>query len=84
MKAASEGITCHMMTILRKSTNPYVVEISSSDVSLIANQAKSVPDEFINAEGNHVTDECVDYLLPLIAGENTPRFEKGLPIHIVI
>ena len=84
VKAASEGVTCHMMTILRKSTTPYEIEISSSDVSLIANQAKSVPDEFINAEGNHVTDECVDYLLPLIEGENTPRFEKGLPAHVII
>ena len=41
-------------------------------------------DAFINAEGNHVTDECCKYLLPLIQGEVKCKYENGLPVHIVL
>lgn len=84
VKAASEGITRKMMTIERVSTVPYTVEISHRDVSEIANKVKHVPIEFINERGNHVTDECAKYLLPLILGELDVKYENGIPKHIVI
>ncbi len=84
VKAASEGVTREMMTILRESTNPYRVTIGHSDVSLIANQIKEVPAEFINARGNHVTKACAEYLLPLIAGEAAPAYKNGLPEFIIL
>ena len=84
VKAASEGVTREMMTILRESTNPYRVTIGHSDVSLIANQIKEVPSEFINARGNHVTKACAEYLLPLIAGEAAPAYKNGLPEFIIL
>jgi 6-phosphofructokinase 1 len=43
-----------------------------------------VDDAFINAEGNHVTDACCHYLLPLIQGEISCKYENGLPKHIVL
>ena len=55
-----------------------------SDISIVANQVKHVPQEFINARGNNVTDECAEYLLPLIAGEASPRFENGIPQYLII
>ena len=73
-----------MMTIDRISTRPYAYKIGHNDIDLIANQVKHVPDEFINAEGNNVTDACVEYLLPLIAGEVSPKYENGLPVHVII
>ncbi len=82
--AASKGVTRQMMTIIRKSTNPYVFEVGHEDVSKIANQIKEVNGEFINATGNNVTDECLEYLLPLIDGEVSPKYEKGLPVHIIV
>ena len=63
---------------------PYRVEIGHSDVSKIANMIKYVNDEFINAEGNNVTDACCNYLLPLIMGENYPDYVGGIPDFIVI
>ena len=84
VKAASEGITRQMMTIERMSTSPYTVEFSHRDVSEIANKVKHVPDEFINARGNSVTDECASYLLPLIQGETKVIYENGIPKHIII
>ncbi|MBR3845107.1 MAG: 6-phosphofructokinase [Clostridia bacterium] len=84
VKAASEGVTRQMMTIERVSTEPYEVEISHRDVSEIANKVKHVPAEFINERGNHITDECARYLLPLIQGELDIKYENGIPKHIII
>ena len=84
VKFASEGVTREMITVLRKSTKPYATEISHSDVSKIANMIKFVNDEFINERGNNVTDECCEYLLPLIEGENYPAYVNGIPDFVVI
>ena len=83
VKCAGMGITRQMMTILRTEGEPYGVEISHSDVSKIANQIRYVDDEFINEAGNHVTDACCHYLLPLIRGEANGVFESGLPKHLI-
>ena len=84
IKAASDGVTRQMMTIERVSTEPYWVEISHRDVSEIANKVKHVPTEFINERGNHITDECARYLLPVIRGELDVKYENGIPKHIII
>lgn len=84
VRAASEGVTRQMMTIERVSTKPYKTVVSHSDVSEIANKIKSVDAKFINERGNNVTDECVDYLLPLIVGETAPDYDRGIPVHITI
>lgn len=84
VKAAAEGVSRSMMTILRTSDAPYTTEIGHSDVSEIANKTKWVGDEFINERGNNVTDDCCRYLLPLIAGERKPLFRDGLPVHVIL
>ena len=84
VKAAGEGVTREMMTIVRESTDPYVFSVSHSDVSEIANKIKHVPDEFINARGNNVTEACARYLLPLIAGEASPKYSNGIPEYLII
>lgn len=84
VKAASEGVTRRMMTIERVSDAPYRTEISHKDISEIANMVRSVPEKFINERGNHITDECAHYLLPLIQGELDVKYENGIPAHIVI
>lgn len=84
VKAASEGVTRQMMTIVRDSTEPYLYHVEHSDVSEIANQIKAVPAEFINERGNNVTDACARYLLPLIAGEAMPKYKNGIPEYLII
>lgn len=84
VKSAAEGVTREMMLILRGEGEEYSFTIGHSDVSCIANKIKVVDDEFINEEGNDVTDACCRYLLPLIEGEASPRFIKGIPEHFVI
>lgn len=45
----------------------------------VANAEKKVPQEWISAEGNFVTDEFIDYVLPLIQGEPERPVENSLP-----
>lgn len=83
VEAAGKGVTRQMMTMQRKSGDAYEIEVSHADVSEIANKIRFVDDAFINAEGNHVTDACCQYLLPLIQGEATPAYELGLPKQLI-
>jgi 6-phosphofructokinase 1 len=82
--AAINGVSRVMMGIQRVSTEPYATEIDYSDISKIANMIREVPSEFINAEGNNVTDECARYLLPLIEGNTEPEWKNGLPVYCII
>ena len=82
--AAEEGVTREMMTIERLPCENYSVEFWHRDVSEIANKIRYVDDAFINDKGNHVTDECCRYLLPLIQGEVKCKYENGLPVHIIL
>lgn len=80
VRAAREGVSCEMMTILRTSKDgDYGFEISHADVAEIANKIKSVPAEFINDAGDNVSDSCCEYLAPLIMGEAYPAYTRGIP-----
>ena len=79
VEVAACGVSCSMMTMERASSDPYTIVFTPKDVAEIANKIRFVPDEFINAEGNGVTDACCRYLAPLIEGETACRFENGLP-----
>lgn len=81
---AAEGKTGVMATIDRKNSEKYEVSFGSADIANIANAVKHVPEEYINAEGNGITEAGMKYLAPLIIGETAPEFENGLPKHIKI
>ena len=74
---SEEGVTGSMVTINRVSNDPYTVEYGS-----IANEAKSVPREWINDAGNNVTQEMIDYLTPLIQGESQVAYSNGVPLYM--
>lgn len=76
------GGTGKMACIRRTSTKPYRFTIDFVDIEKIANGVKKVPDEWINAAGNDVTQEMIDYLLPLIQGELPCTFKNGVPVHL--
>ena len=84
VSAAADGVSGRMMNILRNDGDTYSAYASHEDINKIANLVKTVPDDFINTEGNGITDACVNYLLPLIEGESIPVFEHGLAKHLVI
>lgn len=84
VRAALSGVTGEMMTVARVCSSPYRVEFGHLAVEGIANRIRYVDDAFINEQGNHVTDACCAYLLPLIQGEPTIQYEQGLPRHFIL
>lgn len=53
-------------------TGMYSVEYKLTKLSEVARYTKSMPDNFINEEGNNVTDDFKHYLIPLL-GRNMPQ-----------
>lgn len=84
VKSADEGDTGKMVVIDRLSDDPYMSTAGIYDVHRIANNEKCVPREWINKEGNGVTEEFIDYVKPLIQGDYQPFMVNGLPQHLVL
>ena len=84
VKYAAEGMTAVMSTIKRVSNDPYQWIIAPENVSLIANQAKTIPLEWITPEKNDVTPEMEAYLRPLIIGEVSLQYKDGLPMYLPV
>jgi 6-phosphofructokinase 1 len=82
-KAALSGQNSVMMALTRKEGSEYSVEISSCPLSDVANIEKKIPREWINKEGNFVTQECIDYIKPLIQGEVYPPMKDGIPNYLL-
>lgn len=79
---AEEGVTGAMVVLNRTSNAPYTVDYSHATISDIANEAKEVPQEWINDSHNWVTDEMLEYLKPLVIGEPELEYENGLPVYV--
>ena len=82
--SAIDGKTGVMMTIDRLDTEDYATKVGCADIAGIANAIKTVPNQYINEEGNGITEAGIAYLKPLIIGELDLEYENGLPKHIVI
>ena len=82
VKAADEGDSGKMVVIVRTSDDPYQSTTEVKDVHKIANDEKLVPREWLNKEGDSVTDEFVSYVRPLIQGDVSPIMVDGIPRHL--
>jgi len=65
--------------IVRKKGKKYAWTIGETALQNIANTEKNIPRKFISKDGFDVTKACVDYIKPLIQGEDFPPFKEGLP-----
>lgn len=81
VKLAEQHITGSMVCIKRESNTPYTISYTYANIAEIANEAKSVPREWINEAGNDVTQELIDYIYPLIQGECPVEYKDGLPVY---
>lgn len=84
VKAALNGETGKMMAFKRVSNNPYKIEIESVEAKLVANAEKTFPKEWICDNETNITQEAIDYFLPLINGEIAIKTKNGMPIHFKI
>jgi 6-phosphofructokinase 1 len=85
-KAAVEfalgGHNSVMPTIERVSNKPYKWQVGMAQLSNVANVEKMMPKNFISGDGFGITDECREYLVPLIEGEDYPPYKDGLPDYV--
>lgn len=79
---AVKGHNAIMPIIVREQDEPYQWSISHVPLADVANQEKSMPAEYIAADGMGITDACRRYLAPLIQGEAYPEYVNGLPDYI--
>ena len=77
---ALSGETGMMVAFERENIDGhYHCKIISQPLSVSANMEKKIPREWINEAGTYVTKEFIDYVLPLIQGENARELINGLP-----
>ena len=80
VKAAIAGETDKMVILKRDySAKEYKCEPALMDVALAANTEKKIPAEWILPAGKGLTQDYVDYALPLIQGDCKAPLEDGLP-----
>ncbi|MBQ9783342.1 MAG: diphosphate--fructose-6-phosphate 1-phosphotransferase, partial [Clostridia bacterium] len=84
VKAALEGHSGVTMVFKRISNRPYNVRIEHVDTSMVANQVKYFPVEWIAENGHDVTEEAIEYCLPLIQGEQNLYMKNGVPVQFVL
>ncbi|MBO5416541.1 MAG: 6-phosphofructokinase [Clostridia bacterium] len=80
--ACEEGVSGEMMVFERMSDEPYTCAVGHKSVAEIANANRMMPEDFINEDGNGVTEACARYILPLIEGEAYPEYKSGVPVYL--
>lgn len=82
VQAALNGETGKMISFLRETgtDGSYSMKCSLEDVNAICNEEKTVPTDWITADGSDVTQDFLDYAAPLIQGTvEIPLGADGLP-----
>ena len=82
VQAALNGETGKMVSFLRETgtDGSYSMKCSLEDVNDICNEEKTVPADWITADGSDVTQDFLDYAAPLIQGTvEIPLGTDGLP-----
>lgn len=73
VRAALEGDSGKMVGIERVSSAPYAVRYVRIPIEQVMLDERTLPDRYINAAGNGVTEEFRSWLRPLL-GQDLPRF----------
>ena len=66
VELAAGGTTGVMVTLERQHSDKYHCTTGTAQLSEVAIKAKPMPDEYINAKGNFITDKFLDYIKPLV------------------
>ena len=77
VKFALKGETGKMVSMQRVSENPYKIGYTCIDLDEIANKVKEFPLSWI-INGNDISNEFINYALPLIKGELKANYHNGI------
>ena len=79
LRQASLGKCGYMVAIKRESNSPYKSSYFLVEADKIANNVKYLPTEWINEEGNHLKEEALEYLEPLVSEIPTVMSTVSMP-----
>jgi len=80
-KIALAGENGFMSTIIRKPGGIYKITYDKVPLDVVANSEREFPQEWISVDRMDVTDEFIEWALPLI-GSPLPRFAKFKDIYV--
>jgi len=80
VKAAVDGQTDKMVTLLRGEGDNYTCETGLAPLADIANGVKKLPADWINEDGVSMNFQFIRYAQPLIQDEVEVPYENGLPV----
>ncbi len=78
---ALKGESGMMVAIERLSNSPYKSCTRLVPLEKVANVEHKIPLDWINKEGNYISEEFIEYAGPLILGEVDIPMENGLPAY---
>jgi 6-phosphofructokinase 1 len=81
VRAAVDGETDKMVTLVRGDTEHYTCETGLSPLADVANSVKKLPREWINEDGVSMNFQFLRYAQPLIQGEITLPYDNGVPVY---
>ena len=67
------------MVSFKRKEGAYAIDYVTQDLTVTANAEKTIPLEWICNNGTDLTEDFVEYALPLIQGDPNCRTENGLP-----
>jgi 6-phosphofructokinase len=82
VKAAINGESEKMVTLLRGDGDHYTCETGLANFSDIVGNVKKLPREWINEDGVSMNFQFYRYATPLIQGEVSVPFENGVPAYV--
>ena len=74
VKLAASGMTGLMVTLVREPGRKYACTTGTAALEEVAVKAKPMPYSYLNADGNFVSGEFLDYVRPLIG--TMPRYSR--------
>ena len=79
VKAAVDGETDKLVTLVRGDTDHYTCETGLTPLADVANAVKKLPREWINEDGVSMNFQFIRYAQPLIQGEVVVPQDNGVP-----
>ncbi|WP_205694247.1 6-phosphofructokinase [Clostridium manihotivorum] len=79
LKYSAEGYTGYMVAIKRSEGNDYSSSSFLIEADKVANKVKYFPLDWVNSEGNNITEEAIAYLKPLVFDIPELKFSDSLP-----
>lgn len=82
VKAAVDGESGVMVTLVRGDTEKYSCETVLTELDRVANGVKHFPENWIGEDKISISYQFNKYMLPLMQGEVQVPFENGMPAFV--